>query len=174
MRCGARLVSVEAVAAEVQALCGAPDFRDRRVLPLRYGYDADTEVWYYNRGPSRLVRVLTFRDGRLTDVATDGYGFVPPAQPQCSPGDLREGMSKYRLLAFWAEPVPARGDAGRRRRHRGTQWRRPRFPAAVSREPTPAAPSGCTTAPAATYCAPVDGPDPSSCPLRNVAVSPSS
>jgi hypothetical protein len=106
LRCGSRIVGSDAVQAEVEAQCGKPDFRDQRAVALPYGrYDADTEVWYYNPGPSQLIRVLTFRDGHLIQVDTDGYGFSPPESPHCSQVDIREGMSKFRLLAFCGNPV---------------------------------------------------------------------
>jgi hypothetical protein len=107
LRCGSQLVAVDAVAAEVEAKCGKPDYRDRRVEALPYGrYDADTEIWYYNLGPSQLIRVLSFRDGRLAEVDNDGYGFVAPAEARCSSQtEIGAGMSKFRLLAFCGEPI---------------------------------------------------------------------
>lgn len=137
MRCGSRLVAADSLEAEVVAKCGNPDYRDRRVMALPYGrYDADTEIWYYNRGPSQLIRVLTFRDGRLVDVDTDGYGFVPPDDPHCSQGEIGEGMSKFRLLSFCGEPISrnARGiiDSAPMRTGPGNAWRA--YPVQVYRE----------------------------------------
>lgn len=137
LRCGSRIVGADAVEAEVEARCGRPDYRDRRVMALPYGgYEADTEVWYYNLGPSQLIRVLTFRDGHLVSVDTDGYGFLPPDAPHCGQIDIREGMSKYRLLAFCGEPISrnARGivDSVPMRTGPGGGWRA--YPVQVYRE----------------------------------------
>jgi hypothetical protein len=33
------------------------------------------ERWTYDRGNRRLVRYLTFRDGRLADIDEGGYGY---------------------------------------------------------------------------------------------------
>jgi hypothetical protein len=106
LRCGSRVVSVDAIDAEVIAACGEPSYRDHRVHSLPRGrYDDALEVWYYNAGSSQLIRVLTFRDGKLVSVDNDGYGFTPPADHVCGPGDIFEGWSKFRLLAYCGEPV---------------------------------------------------------------------
>lgn len=137
LRCGSRIVAADSVEAEVTAKCGQPDFRDRRVAALPYGrFDADTEIWYYNPGPSQLIRVLTFRDGRLVEVETDGYGFVPPDDAHCSQGEISEGMSKFRLMAFCGEPISrsAKGiiDSVPVRTGPGNAWRS--YPVQVYRE----------------------------------------
>jgi hypothetical protein len=124
LRCGSRLVSVEASMAEVQSKCGAPDYRDRWQFGLTRppGYAADTEVWYYNLGPSQLLRILKFRNGRLVGIDYDGYGFSVSDDRRCAPGDIVEGLSKYRLLMRCGEPqsrdtrqllVPAQSSDGR-------------------------------------------------------------
>ena len=33
------------------------------------------EEWTYDRGVNRLMRVVTFEDGRVTHIRTLGYGF---------------------------------------------------------------------------------------------------
>jgi len=33
------------------------------------------EEWTYNFGPSRFVRIFTFRNGSVTDIRTGGYGY---------------------------------------------------------------------------------------------------
>lgn len=113
LRCGSRLVNVDALAAQVVALCGEPDWRDTReyAQPRYSRYVADSEVWYYNFGPSQLIRVLTFRDGRLKSVDTDGYGFVKPPKPPCRPGDIIEGLSKFRLYLMCGEPISKKAES---------------------------------------------------------------
>ncbi|MDI3260105.1 MAG: DUF2845 domain-containing protein [Sinobacteraceae bacterium] len=111
MRCGSRLVSRGMPTAEVRALCGEPAYRDAWYAALPYGgYAADIEVWYYNFGPSQLLRLLKFRNGELESIGADGYGFTPPPRPDCGPGDILPGMSKYRLLSSCGEPLSKRAE----------------------------------------------------------------
>lgn len=107
MRCGSRLVQDEMLMAEVQSLCGAPALRDRWAEPGPYVARpvAVIEQWTYNFGSSRLLRVLRFRNGRLETIETEGYGFPEPAARSCAMSDMRDGMSKYRLLARCGEPI---------------------------------------------------------------------
>lgn len=110
LRCGTRLVSVEMLAPQVVALCGEPDFRDAWLTPHPYGgvYVADTEQWVYNFGSSQLLQVLTFRNGRLIAIESDGYGFPPRPARICDPSQVVEGPSKFRLLEACGEPVSKR------------------------------------------------------------------
>lgn len=112
LRCGSRLVSLEDLSAQVLAVCGEPTYRDQWYyeLPYNRGYAADVEVWTYNFGPSRLLQVLKFRDDRLIDIQSDGYGFYSSAEPHCAPSAVIEGLSKYRLLATCGEPVSKRAE----------------------------------------------------------------
>lgn len=107
MRCGSRLISTGARAAEIIATCGEPDYRDVWNYPQPYTgqWVSDIEQWYYNFGPNQLLRVLELRHGRLRRIDTDGYGFHESATRHCAPGDLLEGMSKYRLLQRCGDPV---------------------------------------------------------------------
>jgi hypothetical protein len=107
LRCGSRLVGIETPQAEVQALCGAPSYRDHRIESRsRYGntYD-EADIWYYNDGPNQLIRVLIFRDGKLAEIHSDGYGFAPRSARTCRPSDIVTGMSKYRLVMTCGEPL---------------------------------------------------------------------
>lgn len=107
IRCGSRLVSVGALAAEVEARCGPPSYRDVEgyALPRGRGYAADVEIWTYNFGPDRLLEQLKFRNGRLVNINSDGYGFASTPPGHCGPSDIAVGMSKYRLLSECGEPI---------------------------------------------------------------------
>jgi hypothetical protein len=90
MRCGNRLVDRGDSAARVQRLCGEPTQVTRRlvereravhrrgpggvVISERVTVTVEVQEWVYDRGPRRLVRVLTFEDGELVALATGGYG----------------------------------------------------------------------------------------------------
>lgn len=109
MRCGSRIVSQEALAAELLSACGAPSYRDRFTVQIPSGaFVADTEIWTYDFGPQRLLQLVTLRDGRISDIDTDGYGFNANSEPRCEPRKLVEGLSKYRLVAQCGEPLTKR------------------------------------------------------------------
>ena len=111
LRCGSRLVSTEALAAEVLGACGDPDFIDRWDPPdseLPVATLADVEEWYYNFGPAQLLRILHFQHGRLTDIESDGHGFGKGLRSACGPYQIVEGVSKYRLELTCGDPVTRR------------------------------------------------------------------
>ena len=111
MRCGSRLVSVEARAAELLTACGEPAYRDVWSLqPLVDGALAEHEEWTYNFGSQQLLRTIRLRNGRVIDIASDGYGFAerPPEQRRCAAESLVEGLSKYRLLMQCGAPLTRR------------------------------------------------------------------
>lgn len=111
IRCGPRLVDEEDLAAELLAACGEPSFRDRFNVQLPNGaYVADTEVWTYDLGPQQLLRLVTLRDGHISQIETDGYGFSRNSTPRCDAYRLVEGLSKYRLIAQCGEPLTKRSD----------------------------------------------------------------
>jgi hypothetical protein len=102
MRCGSRLISEGDPQAKVAKICGKPTQTETRTI-LRAGiprqdvrvgaqpaasrsYDellihdrslveVEVEVWLYNRGPSRLMREVVFRDNRILAVNLLGRGF---------------------------------------------------------------------------------------------------
>jgi hypothetical protein len=87
LECEGRLVSVGASPWDVQALCGAPtQLNDTVEIVLKPVYDphgrvaghlpieVPKQVWTYNFGSSRLIYMLTFRDGALVKIDTGGYG----------------------------------------------------------------------------------------------------
>lgn len=110
MRCGSRLIAVEARAAEILSACGEPDFRDVFTYPgvAAPGEIAGVEQWVYNFGPNQLLRILKIRDGQLIDIETDGYGFASAGSGRCDPSQIVEGLSKFRLLRACGEPFTRR------------------------------------------------------------------
>ena len=105
MRCGNKLVSAGQHMAEVLGRCGEPVHVQQRLiyrtgLPrpdyarspgLRYRGDDVTreellihqrsvvevqvELWTYNFGPRKLMRLVRFENGVVRDIKTLGYGF---------------------------------------------------------------------------------------------------
>lgn len=137
MRCGSRLIGVEARAAEVLSACGEPAFRDVFTYPgvAAPGEIAGVEQWTYNFGPNQLLRILKMRDGQVIDIETDGYGFSSAGDGRCDQSEFQVGLSKYRLLQACGAPftrrtlgyVPSLADRGYHGRHRY-------FPTEVYRE----------------------------------------
>lgn len=107
LRCGPYLVSTGDLAAQVEARCGPPSYRvlETYLLPRNRGYAADVEIWTYNFGPDRLLEQLRFRNGRLVDISSDGYGFSGSPHKYCRPDDISVGMSEYELWFMCGEPI---------------------------------------------------------------------
>lgn len=107
LRCGNDVIDTGATTFEVLKACGEPDYRDQVADAYLFGIGpvGAAERWYYNPGPNKLIRILTFRNGDLTRIDTGGRGFTPPASPTCRPSDIREGMTKGELLQRCGEPV---------------------------------------------------------------------
>lgn len=112
LRCGGALIQTGDPAAVVRSDCGPPDFIDQWVGGPAQGYGAvpSVEEWTYNRGPSRLLQILVFENGKLKRFRDDGYGFIESrSDTSCRPADIARGMSKYRLLESCGEPVQKTG-----------------------------------------------------------------
>lgn len=103
LRCGSRLVTEEMHISEVIALCGEPSHEEVRTIVVRENYPVSghgprryrrnsqgiyTTPGYgpvysevvireltYNFGPRKLMRVISFRNGYLSDIKHLGYGF---------------------------------------------------------------------------------------------------
>lgn len=84
-RCGSRIVRIGDTAAEVSDKCGPADssrtWSETRTETIwDKGYAIERQIlivydeWLYDLGRNRLVRQLTFTDGRLSKVDTSGYG----------------------------------------------------------------------------------------------------
>ena len=102
-RCGSKLVSIGDSKYQVLAKCGKPGYteirREKKIQrdlypdlfpPTGYAGRREQEMyrepflveeyvsieeWTYNRGANSLLATLTFEDGKLVDVETDGYGY---------------------------------------------------------------------------------------------------
>jgi hypothetical protein len=78
-----QLVSLVDSKSDVVAKCGEPAWKD--VHEEEFSERLETgafqkrfitvEEWTCNLGPNRFVRILTFRNSRLTDIRTGSYGY---------------------------------------------------------------------------------------------------
>ncbi len=63
--------------------CGEPDWKESHKQEIVEKLEEDTkrktvvtvEEWTYNFGPDKFIRIFTFRNGKLVDIRTDGYGY---------------------------------------------------------------------------------------------------
>ena len=82
--CSEQVVSVGDSKADVLSKCGEPTWKDSRQEEIKQRLDSGqirnvfvtVEEWTYNLGPNRFVRILTFRNSKLVDIKTGGYGYV--------------------------------------------------------------------------------------------------
>jgi hypothetical protein len=78
-----RILSIGESTGEVIAKWGEPTWRDTRQEELKEQLPDKTfrmititiDEWTYNLGPSRFMRILTFKNGKLTDIKTGDYGY---------------------------------------------------------------------------------------------------
>jgi hypothetical protein len=81
--CSEQVVSVGDTKSDVLAKCGEPAWKDTHEEAFQERLDSGLErrvyvivdEWTYNLGPDRFVRILTFRNGKLADIRTGGYGY---------------------------------------------------------------------------------------------------
>jgi len=106
-RCNGQLVDTGERRFEVERTCGAPDFVEHGHGGSHLHHGVDDEIWFYNFGPHRLLRVLHFRNARLRRIDTAGYGFREDDidQRPCRPDELRANRTSYELLQRCGEPV---------------------------------------------------------------------
>jgi hypothetical protein len=81
--CGGQIVSIGDLKSDILSKCGEPSWKDIHQEETRERLDrgfqqkvyTTIEEWTYNWGPSRFVRILTFRNNKLVDIKTGGYGY---------------------------------------------------------------------------------------------------
>jgi hypothetical protein len=90
LRCGSRLASTGDTKYKVIQVCGQPHavsvvgsmFESRLWYTGNRYYYLDPpyqyvpiEVWTYNFGPNKLLRLLRFEGDELMEIRSDGYGY---------------------------------------------------------------------------------------------------
>jgi hypothetical protein len=81
--CSEQIVSVGDTKSDVIAKCGDPTWKDTRQEEFKERLDDGLEKkvfvtideWTYNLGPNRFVRIITFRNGKLVEIKSGGYGY---------------------------------------------------------------------------------------------------
>jgi hypothetical protein len=80
--CSEQVLSVGDTKSDVLSRCGEPTWKDTRQEEVKQRLDSGVErtvfvtidEWTYNLGPNRFVRIVTFRNGKLVDIRSGGYG----------------------------------------------------------------------------------------------------
>lgn len=83
LQCSSLSISVGDSIADVVAKCGEPAWKDKRKETSRERLDDGTvrkvditvEEWTYNFGPDKFMRILTFRNGKVTNIQFGGRGY---------------------------------------------------------------------------------------------------
>jgi hypothetical protein len=107
--CRQRLVSVGDTAYEVRAKCGPPTYEG--VYEVTRTPEEGTAVtraitrWTYDFGSSRLIRILTFEDGRLRRIESGPYGMRKSGQDSkgCR-GLVASGSTPYLVVRSCGQP----------------------------------------------------------------------
>ena len=81
-RCDFNSFSLGSTSAEVRAKCGKPDSQEQRYETVtekiaggRRQVSVSVDEWTFNLGPTKFMRILTFRNGELVDISTAERGF---------------------------------------------------------------------------------------------------
>jgi Protein of unknown function (DUF2845) len=81
LRCSGGLVKAGDTMPEVMKECGEPIFVNRpgsvviSIGGVFWSIDVEEE-WIYNLGPSRFIRFVRFRGGRVVDIGHGNYGWT--------------------------------------------------------------------------------------------------
>ncbi len=80
--CSEQVLSIGDSKTDVLAKCGEPSLKNSHVEEIREKVAGSErkvfvtiEEWTYNLGPTRFVRILTFRNSKLADIKTGNYGY---------------------------------------------------------------------------------------------------
>ncbi len=113
--CGNKIVSEGNTDAEVFLKCGEPFWKEEYIEVIVSDVDTSfekrseirIEKWTYNFGPTKLLYILTFRNGKLRKITTDGYGFLEtPLTDECDRGRrIHKGDTLYEVLRKCGKPT---------------------------------------------------------------------
>jgi uncharacterized protein DUF2845 len=113
--CGGGIISEGDSRADVLAKCGQPGSKESHDEELleRPGPGArrktfiTVEEWTYDLGPARFSRIVTLRNGKVTDIRTGNYGYgkdAAPGQRECTEQVLSVGDTKSDVVAKCGDP----------------------------------------------------------------------
>jgi hypothetical protein len=88
--CSGGIVSVGDSRVDLVTKCGEPDWKDSHDEVISERLDSDTkrkviivvDEWTYNFGTSQLIRVVTMKNGKISDIRSGGYGYSKSPKPE--------------------------------------------------------------------------------------------
>jgi hypothetical protein len=112
LTCPGGIISKGEQLSVVHIKCGDPTYWEQRTEQFRIinrlggavERSRTVEEWTYDLGPKRLVRSLTFHDGRLVKIQSGGYGALGSRTTGDRPGLVSVGDSKAAVILRWGEP----------------------------------------------------------------------
>lgn len=79
LRCGNDIVQTGDSQAKVLKLCDKPVMKNKVKKDLKFGNNSASistvTQWTYNFGPNDFLYILSFENGKLVAISTDGYGY---------------------------------------------------------------------------------------------------
>ncbi len=114
--CSGGIISVGDSRVDLLAKCGEPDHTEsheeaisERLDPgLRQKTYVTVEDWTYNYGPSKFMRIVTLRNGRVAHIRTGNYGYskggAKPAERECSEQAVSRGDTTTDVTAKCGAP----------------------------------------------------------------------
>lgn len=112
-RCSGGLITEGDSKLSLLDKCGEPNWVDRFAEQIVELPDTDfehsitriNERWIYNPGPTEFIRIITLRDGRITEIETGGRGFtVTPGHRRCDFNTLSLGTTSAEVRAQCGAP----------------------------------------------------------------------
>ncbi len=88
--CKGGIISVGDSRVDLVTKCGEPDWKDSHDEVISERLDSDTkrkvivvvDEWTYNFGTSQLIRIVTMKNGRISDIRTGNYGYSKSTKPE--------------------------------------------------------------------------------------------
>lgn len=114
--CGSRTVSVGDSRIDLLMTCGEPNAKESHQEEIVDTIDGSSkqktiiivEEWTYNFGPSQFLRILTLKNGKITDIRFGDYGYSrdsKPEKPEFSDRIVSLGDSRSDVIAKWGDPA---------------------------------------------------------------------
>ena len=113
--CSGGIVSTGDRTVDLLIKCGEPDWKDCRSEEIVDGLGRDAERstlvseedWTYNFGPDQFMRIITMRNGVISEIRTTKSGAAKdrePAAPECGGRVISTGDTKADVLIRCGEP----------------------------------------------------------------------
>ncbi len=112
--CSGGIVSPGDSKPEVLMKCGEPTSKQShdeeittRTDDTRRKEIVNVEEWVYNPGPTSFIRILEFRNGKLADIRTGGYGYseTKGRAANCEDVKIERDTTTFDVVARCGDPT---------------------------------------------------------------------